>query len=254
MIDTSDLREIRPNPKEGLYTSAHVAFGIPIPKTRRVELFSPEEWEEFTEEWASSLGSSYYQVSRFAGSGDKGLDVVGFLSDNTFAGGWDNFQCKHYDKPLMPSNIWVEIGKIIYYTLVEEYPSPQKYFFIPSRGISTKLGKWLASPEMLKSECKDHWQKHCETKIAKGVTVRLEGNLLEHFENFDFSIFSSKSLVELIDGHSKTAFHTIRFGGGFPVRPEPGEPPDQIASTESRYIEQLYEAYSDHTGNKINNL
>ena len=78
MIDLSDLHKITPNPQKGLYSAEQVSSGIPIPKTKRVELFSPDEWEEFTEEWASSLESIYYQVSRFAGSGDQGLDVVGF--------------------------------------------------------------------------------------------------------------------------------------------------------------------------------
>lgn len=254
IIDAKILRKIKPNPQKGLYTADHVASGLPIPKTRRVELFSPDEWEEFTEEWASSLESNYYQVKRFAGSGDQGLDVVGFISDNTFEGGWDNYQCKHYDAPLTPSNIWVEIGKIVYYSFNEQYPHPQKYFFVASNGIGTKLGKLLASPKTLKSECKSNWGKYCETKILKDVTARLEGDLLNYYEEFDFSIFSSKSLVELIEGHSKTSFHSVRFGGGLPLRPVSKSPPGKIADTESRYIEQLYEAYSDYKGEKISDV
>lgn len=112
MMDLSEFHRIKPNPQKGLYTAGQITSGIPIPKTRRVELFSPDEWEEFTEEWATSLESIYYQVSRFAGSGDKGLDVVGFISDSNFEGGWENFQCKHYDAPLMPSNIWIKLGRL----------------------------------------------------------------------------------------------------------------------------------------------
>lgn len=252
MIDLSDLHKIIPNPQKGLYTADQVSFGIPIPKIKRIENFSPDEWEGFTEEWASSLESIYYQVSRFAGSGDQGLDVVGFISEKMFEGGWDNFQCKRYKAPLTPSDIWVEIGKIIYYTFNGEYPLPRKYFFIASKGIGTKLGKWLASPEILKRECKNNWENYCETKLSININAKLEGDLLKYFEQFDFSIFSSKSLVELIEGHSKTTFHAVRFGGGFPVRPKPDEPPNEIATTESRYIKQLYEAYSDHMGEEIN--
>lgn len=81
--------------------------------------------------------------------------------------------------------------------------------------------------------------------------MKLAGDLLHYVEQFDFSIFSSKSLAELIEGHSKTPFHAARFGGGLPIRPIPDKPPEEIASMESRYIEQLYEAYSDHMGEEI---
>jgi len=254
MIDIDELRKIAPNPQKGLYTAGHVSFGIPIPKTRRVELFSPSEWEEFTEEWASSFESIYYQVKRFAGSGDQGLDIVGFISNNTFKGGWDNYQCKHYNAPLAHSDIWIEIAKIIYYTFHGEYTPPRKYYFVASKGIGTKLGKMLANPETLKKQCNYNWEKYCETKITENVNVKLKGDLLNYFENFNFSIFISMSLVDLIEEHSKTAFHAVRFGGGLPVRPKPDGPPNEIAPTESRYIEQIYEAYSDHAGEKINDV
>jgi len=254
MINTKEFRNISPKQQKGLYTTAHVSFGIPVPKTIRVEQFSPDQWEEFTEEWASSLKSIYYKVERFAGSGDMGLDVVGFISDNTFKGGWDNYQCKHYDQPLTPSDIWIEIGKIIYYAFKGEFSPPRTYYFVASKGIGTKLGKWLACPETLKIVCKNNWGKYCETNILTNVIVKLENDLLNYFEHFDFSIFSSKSLVELIEGHARTSFHTVRFGGGLPSRLKPSKPPDKIAGEESRYIEQLYEAYSDHVGEKINNV
>lgn len=246
MDSQNTFRALTPKPQSGLCTSNHVASGIPIPKTRRVELFSDSEWEEFTEEWASSLQASYVHVVRFAGAGDQGLDVLGFVSDNTFAGGWDNYQCKHYVHALRPSDIWVEIGKIIYYSFLGEYPPPRKYFFVAPKGISTGLEKLLAKPEKLKLELKKNWQQHCESEITSKVSAPLTGDLLSFFDQFDFAIFSAKSLVELVEGHSKTPFHSVRFGGGLPARPPSAQPPEIIESTESRYIQQIFEAYSDH--------
>ena len=78
-MNEDDFKELSPNPQKGLYSLAHVISGIPIPKTQRVQLFGADEWEEFTEEWASSLEGSYHCVKRFAGAGDKGLDIVGFI-------------------------------------------------------------------------------------------------------------------------------------------------------------------------------
>ena len=195
MMGANDFRQIIPQPKKGLYTAEHVSFGIPVPKTSRVEQFAPDQWEEFIEEWASSLKSIYYKVERFAGSGDMGLDVVGFISDNTFKGGWDNYQCKHYNQPLKPSDFWIEIGKIVYYAFKGEFSPPRTYFLVASKGIGTKLGKCLANPETLKDECKNNWAIYCETKISTNVNIKLENDLLNYFEQFDFSIFSSKSLL-----------------------------------------------------------
>ena len=147
MIEKADLRELVPKPKEGCYTAEHVVSGIPIPKSRRVELFSSDAWEEFTEEWAASQKSTYAKVVRFAGAGDKGLDIVGFIVDNLFASGWDNFQCKHYAAALALGDVAVEIGKVIYYSYQGEYPPPRKYYFIAPKGIGTSLGKLFAAPE-----------------------------------------------------------------------------------------------------------
>ena len=33
----------------------------------------------------------------------------------------------------------------------------------------------------------------------------------------------------------------------YPPRPEPGDPPEEITPTESRYVEQLFRAYAEHT-------
>lgn len=254
MSEKDKMRPLAPNPQKGLFSSEHVASGIPIPKTRRIELFSPDEWEEFTEEWASILEDSYHQVSRFGGAGDQGLDVVGFISDGTFDGGWDNYQCKHYDGPLAPSDVWLEIGKLIYYTFSGEYPPPQNYYFVASKGIGTSLGKLLANPARLKEKARENWPKYCAGNISKSVTADLTGELLDHFNDFDFSIFKSKSLADLIKGHFKTPFHTVRFGGGLPARPISEPPPGKITVLESRYIEQIFEAYSDRLGAKIKKL
>jgi hypothetical protein len=253
MVEFNEFRDLKQK-EYADYTTNHVSTGIPIPKTRRIELFSPDEWEEFSEEWASSLEHDYFKVVRFAGSGDKGLDVVGFISNQTFQGGWDNYQCKHYDHPLRPSDIYIEIGKIIFYSYSDEYLPPRKHYFVGSKGIGTSLARLLADPERLKNEVQENWAQNCEKGISSNFTVPLIENLKEYFDSFDFSIFSSKTAVELINGHSKTPFHSVRFGGGVPIRPEPEKPPSKISPSESRYIQQIFKAYTDHIGEPIENI
>lgn len=247
-MNEDDFKELSPNPQKGLYSSEHVTSGIPIPKPQRVQLFSADEWEEFTEEWASSLESSYHSVKRFAGAGDKGLDVVGFTASNQFSDGWDNYQCKFYDKPLTPSNVWVEFGKIIYYTKCGEYTPPRKYYFVAPKQIGTKLGKLLADASKLKEELKDNWEKHCEDGITSTTKIKLEGELLAYFEGFDFTIFDSVSLVRMVEQHASTPFHAVRFGGGLGARPEPVIPPEDTVSTDHRYVRQLLCVYAQSIG------
>lgn len=79
-----------------------------------------------------------------------------------------------------------------------------------------------------------------------------KGELLAFLEAFDFSIFSSKSIADLIAEHSKTPFHAVLFGGGLPERPSPGAPPAAPSTSESRYIGQLLLAYGEHAGATIN--
>jgi len=78
--------------------------------------------------------------------------------------------------------------------------------------------------------------------------------LLKYFSDFDFSIFDSLSLSELVIGHAETTFHTVRFGGGLGVRPEPVIPPEDTASTDNRYVQQLISAYGDCEGEVAKDL
>lgn len=225
--------------------------GLSIPKPLRVSGFSLEEWESFTEEWASSLGEAYYRVARFGGSGDQGIDVIGFVSDKGFDGEWDNYQCKRYDHALRRSDVWIEIGKVIYYTFKKEYSAPRKYYFVASRDVGTTLQKLLARPDKLKAEAKNAWDKHCKNEITSTAPVPLEGDLLEWFDKFDFTIFTTKSVVKLIAEHAQTPFHSVRFGGGLPPRPTFTSPPEEPDVRESRYIQQLFNAYGHHLGTCI---
>jgi hypothetical protein len=251
MISDADLKEIKPKHLLSSSTLEHVQVGVPLPKPVRVRTFSPADWEEFIEEWATSLESKYAKVRRFGGSGDLGVDIAGFTDMAGFKGIWDNYQCKHYAHPLRPSDVWLEIGKIIYYSFTGEYIPPRRHYFVCSQGIGTSLEKMLNDSGRLKDGARQNWEKCCKGKITETLEIPLMGDLLASFESFDFSVFSSKSLVELIDGHSMTSYHAVRFGGGLPPRPMPGAPPTELQPDESRYIRQLLDAYSDNLGSAL---
>lgn len=195
LIDDADLKLIQPPTPSCSALVEHVQSGIPITKASRMLLFSPNEWEVFVEEWATSLTSKYVKVRRFGGSGDLGVDISGFCDANGFAGIWDNYQCKRYQAALTPTNIYVEIGKIIYYSFSKRYNPPRKHYFVASNGIGTTLEKLLCNPEQLKERTKENWAMYCEGQITKTNKIALSDLLLEYYNEFDFSIFTSKSAM-----------------------------------------------------------
>lgn len=254
MIADANLKKIVPKALSSAHSSDHVQSGAPIPKPIRVKNFSPDEWESFIEEWASSLDGVYTKVRRFGGAGDYGVDVAGFCTDKGFEGEWDSYQCKRYAHALRPNDIWVELGKIIYYSSIGKYTPPRKHYFVASLGVGTALEKLLNKPNELCKKLKENWDRHCKNRITSTKEIYLSGSLLSYVDSFDFSIFSSKSHVELIEAHSRTGFHAVRFGGGLPARPDPETPPPVLATSESRYVRQLLDAYGDHLGSPIKDM
>ena len=85
--------------------AAHqVIGGPPISATARIRLYSAEEWEAFTNEWAHYFFQGK-TVVRFTGAGDKGVDIAVFDPGQDFSGVWDGYQFKHYDNLLTPSDL-----------------------------------------------------------------------------------------------------------------------------------------------------
>ena len=153
------------NPGSGADGPTQVGSGINFPIPKLIELLEPAQWEEFTEEWASSL-KSYTEVERWSGAGDMGRDIVAFTTNKKFAEPWDNYQCKRYALQLAPNDVWVELGKIIYYTFKSEFPPPTNYYFAASKGVGLKLKRLLTNPAKLREELIENWDGHCKKEIT----------------------------------------------------------------------------------------
>lgn len=247
------LKEM-PQPSCASGSAMKVQFGKPIPPQQQVLLYSPAEWEEFILEWVHSKNNIYQNVQRFAGSSDMGIDVAGFTDDQGLHGIWDNFQCKHYDKALIPGTAAVEVAKIIWYSFKKYYAPPRRYYFMAPHGCGTSLTKMFVTPSALRNYVMENWAKKCANAITTTKTITLEGPFKIYLEAFDFSIFTSRNLIEVVDDHRSTPYYTIRFGGGLPDRPPTLPPPEKPEEGESRYIEKLFEAYTDHMRVKITGL
>ena len=247
MIDIDlDKFEIK-NPKCAVeVTSARVFSGKLVPPKQHIFLYSADEWETFLEEWAQFQKTRYHKVVNLGGANDFGIDVAGFYSDKGFNGEWDNFQCKYYkDEPLIPSIAIPEIAKIIWHAHEGNITLPQKYFFFAPKDCGPSLRKLLLDADKLKAKLKLEWDNWCAETITSKKKISLEGEFLKFVENVDYSCFQYKPTGEVIEEHRSTPFFYQRFGGGLPDRPPSDIPPEVPLGHESRYISQLFEAYSD---------
>ena len=233
-------------------TNHTVQWGLPINPVARLSIMGSGDWEDFIREWAESLKSEYHDVQRIGGSGDQGRDVIAYLTDQPTP--WVNYQCKHYGAPLAPADAYLELGKLCYYTFINEYTLPNRYYFVAPKGVGTSLGKLIEKPQKLRAQLIANWTKYCETEITDLNDVKLEGEFLTYVEDFDFSIIKRISAGKIIEQHRSTPYHVLRFGGGLPPRPEPDAPPSTIAPAEARYVTQLIEAYGEHVGRSVTSL
>ena len=251
MTENWDQIKKPPSPVTAV-TAAQVANGPVIPPQQRILTYSPDEWESFVEEWIYyCLTAKYKHVLRFAGAGDMGIDVAGFVDDKRLRGVWDNYQCKHYDHAIRPSDVWVEFGKVIWYSYIGEYTTPRHYYFVSPRGAGTSLGRLCSNATKLRQELVANWDKHVKEAITTTQNVPLDAELRAYVDAFDFSIFDAKTALQLVGDHRASPVHTSRFGGGLPIRPASGKPPTEVAASESRYVTQLLGAYGEHTGTTI---
>ena len=156
------LRKLNPGSSADMPTQ--IGSGINFPVAKLIELLEPGQWEEFTEEWATSLKSYKNQPERWSGPGDMGRDIVAFTTDQKYNGAWDNYQCKRYAGKLQPHDVWLEFGKVIYYTFKGEFPPPANYHFAASKGVGLKLQRLLANPAKLHSELIKNWDDYCRKR------------------------------------------------------------------------------------------
>lgn len=237
---------IKEIPSNTLQSSSEFENGPKIDPLKHVAGYDSDEWEAFIDEWVHSLKDVYSEVVRPTGPGDKGIDVAGFKDANRLAGAWDNYQCKHYARPLSFANVAPEIGKILWYSFGGKYAAPTTCRFIAPKGASPTLTLLLGNAVNLAAKVIAEWEKSISAKITSTQTVELEGKFRKYVEAFDFRIFSAPSSRWVIEQHRSTQYFPGRFGGGLPARPKPDLPPDEIEDHEKNYIDRLLEAYAEH--------
>ncbi|MED1585565.1 hypothetical protein P4U71_12670 [Bacillus pacificus] len=231
--------------------------GAYIPPIDRLKIISPSEFEELVEEWLwGYLNKKHEKVVRVAGAGDKGRDVIAYEKYSKDKDAvWDNYQCKHYNAPLTPAEMWVEFGKLCYYTYKGVYTIPRRYYFVSPHGVGGKLFDFISKPDTLRAELIKEWDDKCLKKITKVEEVPLTGDFKIYVENFDFSIVDTINPGELISQYQQTIYFPFRFGGGLKKLPSrPSKAPDEIKQEELLYVKKLFNAYAHHKKKKIDSI
>jgi hypothetical protein len=254
--DTSKItvNEVPDPPAMATASSAKVLHGRLVPPQQQILLYSASDWEEFILEWVHYQKTQYRKVIRLSGANDLGIDIAGFTDDAGFVGVWDNYQCKHYDHPLTPSDAIPEIAKTLWHAFDGKFALPRRYYFMAPQDCGMSLKKLLLNASELKNKLIEKWDDWCARAITSTAAIPLEGKFAAFVEAFDFSRFTFKTALEAIDEHAHTPYHAARFGGGLPDRPEVPSPPAQPAQMESRYLQQLFEAYGDHHQAPVSSL
>jgi hypothetical protein len=229
----------------GRINNYDLMFGTPIPPIEKLKIFSAEQFEDFIREWATGFlkkQGKYLECKKCSGAGDKGRDVIAIIDSAK----WENFQCKHYDHPLSPSDVYVELGKLLYYTHKKDYTVPHYYYFVSPRGLGPKLNDLLSKPDELKTLLFNSWETYCKKGIISNQEILLEETFLDYFNSFDFSIFKGYDPHQLIEEHHTTPYYACRFGGGLQKkRSFRTAPPSSIATNELVYTTKLFAAYTD---------
>jgi hypothetical protein len=146
---------------------------------------------------------------------------------------------------LAPTHVYVELGKLCYYTYKGDYTVPRKYFFISPLGVGTKLHDLLKKPDVLRAELIANWDGYCRANIQSDE-IPLDSGLRKYIEQFDFSIVWFKTPQDILNQHRRTQYWSRRFKMEPPVRPAIQPPPAAVQSHELPYVAQLLAAYSDH--------
>lgn len=240
-------------PATGPLSNAQVFHGPAVTPLQRLGLYSDEEFEAFIQEWAyAAVPRRYAHVAWAPGAGDRGRDVIGYESDDLARSPFDVYQCKRYERPLTPSEMWVEFGKVCVYTYRGVYRMPRRYLFVAPHGVGPALLTLLENPEELRRQLKDAWPARCAGVISSREMIPLEGDLLRYVDEFDFSIFGYVEPLAIIEEFRETPYYSRRFGGGLQRRrPLPSPPPAELETRENRYVAQLLEAYGDHCGRPL---
>ncbi|MDF3300904.1 ABC-three component system protein [Streptomyces tropicalis] len=214
---------------------------------QQVWFWQPEQWEEFTYEWARMrmAAEGYLGVEIIGGSNDRGADVVAFFSDQRLNGEWHCYQCKLYKDELKLSDALPEMLKPFVATVETTRTLPTRYSFVAPR-IHPRLKDIILTPVELKRRFLSYLEERPRPVAAlPSATLRA---VKERVADTDFSMFWAVNLDEILEVYSASPLYGSRFN--YPPSGKPAKlvvPPEPNAD-EARFLEQLLDVYQERFG------
>ncbi|RST85486.1 hypothetical protein EJC49_15470 [Aquibium carbonis] len=214
---------------------------------RRLAAASDKTLEIFVHHLVSLETATYRDHECYGGSGDKGRDVAGFLTDRRHEGEWHNFQCKQYRRPLGADYILLELGKMFHHASEGAYILPSKYVFVVPGNLSAPARALMDRKSALKAELLQNWETHCARRIVKGGSIPLTAAIQELIEQFDFNC------VEAWESSRIMTLPNVVFAAAKAFGDDPGDAPYGVVPADvdlrsEHYGEQLRMVYSEHDG------
>jgi len=222
---------------------------MPIRYDRLILIQDDEELEIFCRQWVDRK-SGYDKVERFAGTGDLGRDVVGFLTPQRHDGAWDNFQCKQYKRKLSEGDGLLAVGKVLYWASQGRFSVPKKFYFVAPKGLSRDLATLVDQPSKFKAALVAKWGTACATKIVQGQTLTLGAALQQAIDGFDFANVEKITIDEIM-ADKATVPLLVEYYGADPGEYPAGVVPADVTAEELRYLAQLVDAYGERAQKKF---
>ena len=220
---------------------------------QRLRNMDEDTYEEVVQVWAYmclKANDKYAHVHRVGGAGDKGRDVIAYY-DETY-NNFDLFQCKHYDHALNYSDLYGEMGKLLTYTFNKTYAVPHNYFLLCPHGVSQSFRDLLkGGAKQLKESLLADWDEKVVAKVGVKNGIKLDDKLKQYIQDFDYSIIKEIEPMTFIDTFREKGapYFFYYFGGGLNViKKTTLDVPATPAESETNYISNLYDAYSEHAG------
>ena len=188
---------------------------------RLILIMDDVELEQFCRQWVSGR-PGYVEVRRLGTTGDKGRDVVGFVTPQRHEGPWDNYQCKQYRKPLGLTEGLLAVGKVLYWASRDEFTAPRKFYFVAPKGLNQRLAALIDKPEEFKAALLSKWNEACGKKIINNQILPLDEALKQTINNFPFHEIHKITIDELMDDPGTVPLLVERYGA------DPGQYPSGI--------------------------
>ncbi len=220
---------------------------VTLPRYRRdILALTDEQLEEFVRAWVIAK-KEYHEVVLYSGSGDRGRDVVGYLSKERAEGDWHNYQCKHYGRTLPTKTALREIAKVLYYAHVGEFTAPKKFNFVAPRGLNRDLKTLIFKPTELRDAILNGWDADIAASIIENQKVSLSDALRSFISSWDFSEVHEVTVDHILDHQSSNAVLHKWFDAD-PGPAPAGVTPAEVQVVELPYVSQLLHGYGERAG------